>query len=187
MGITGLLPLLKPVTKVNHISSYKNKRIAIDGYAWLHKAVYGCCLELATGVDSDKWVSYCLKLIDMLLFNQIIVHMVFDGANLPAKNVTEEARAANRAKYLASGLKLLHSTDRNDQFLCRSDLVKAVDVTPRMAGQLMKVLRETRPEVLLTLMSHILLIDTVQRRKVLCLNLNELSDLNALTPGSYCH
>lgn len=165
MGISGLLPLLKPVTKVNHISSYKNKRIAIDGYAWLHKAVYGCCLELATGVDSDKWVSYCLKLIDMLLFNQIIVHMVFDGANLPAKNVTEEARAANRAKYLVSGLKLIHSTDRNDQISCRSDLVKAVDVTPRMAGQLIKVLRETRPEVQLTKMSHTLLIKKVVREE----------------------
>jgi exonuclease 1 len=178
MGISGLLPLLKPVTKVNHISSYKNKRIAVDGYAWLHKAVYGCCLELATGVDSDKWVSYCLKLIDMLLFNQIIVHMVFDGANLPAKNVTEEARAANRAKYLASGLKLIHSTDRNDQILCRSDLVKAVDVTPRMAGQLIKVLRETRPEVQLTLMSHTLLTSKIERRSIECLNLNEFFELS---------
>lgn len=178
MGISGLLPLLKPVTKVNHISSYKNKRIAIDGYAWLHKAVYGCCMELATGVDSDKWVSYCLKLIDMLLFNQIMVHMVFDGANLPAKNVTEEARAASRAKYLASGLKLMHSTDRNDQISCRSDLVKAVDVTPRMAGQLIKVLRETRPEVQLTLMSHTPLISEIERRKLLFLLLNKLPELS---------
>ena len=47
MGISGLLPLLKPVTKDNHISSYSHRRIAIDGYAWLHKAVYGCCVELA--------------------------------------------------------------------------------------------------------------------------------------------
>jgi exonuclease 1 len=178
MGISGLLRELKPVTKVNHISSYKNKRIAIDGYAWLHKAVYGCYLELATGVDSDKWVSYCLKLIDMLLFNQIIVHMVFDGANLPAKNVTEEARAANRAKYLASGMKLIHSTDRNDQISCRSDLVKAVDVTPRMAGQLIKVLRETRPEVQLTQTSHNLLINKIERRNIVSLNLNELFDLS---------
>lgn len=157
MGISGLLPLLKPVTKDNHISSYSNRRIAIDGYAWLHKAVYGCCVELATGVDCDKWVSYCLKLIDMLLFNQIIVHMVFDGANLPAKNITEDARAANRAKYLVSGLKLLHSTSRQDQILSRNDLVRAVDVTPRMAGQLIRVLRETRPEVQLVLMAHTLL------------------------------
>lgn len=158
MGISGLLPLLKPVTKDNHISSYSNRRIAIDGYAWLHKAVYGCCVELATGVDCDKWVSYCLKLIDMLLSNKIVVHMVFDGANLPAKNITEDARAANRAKYLASGLKLLHSTSRQDQILSRNDLVRAVDVTPRMAGLLIRVLRETRPEVQLVEMTHTLLI-----------------------------
>ena len=167
MGISGLLPLLKPVTKDNHISSYSHRRIAIDGYAWLHKAVYGCCVELATGVDCDKWVSYCLKLIDMLLFNKIVVHMVFDGANLPAKNITEDARAANRAKYLASGLKLLHSTSRQDQILSRNDLVRAVDVTPRMAGQLIRVLRETRPEVQLVDMTHTLLINVAAKKCVL--------------------
>ena len=158
MGISGLLPLLKPVTTSGHISAFRNRRIAVDGYAWLHKAVYGCCVELATGVDCDKWVSYCLKLIDMLLFNSITVHMVFDGNNLPAKEVTEDARAANRAKYLASGLKLLHSTSRQDQILSRNDLVRAVDVTPRMAGQLIRVLRETRPEVQLVLMVHTMLV-----------------------------
>ena len=93
--------------------------------------------------------------------------MVFDGANLPAKNITEDARAANRAKYLASGLKLLHSTSRQDQILSRNDLVRAVDVTPRMAGQLIRVLRETRPEVQLVEMTHAPLIFVAGKKCVL--------------------
>lgn len=68
MGIQGLLPLLKPVTKSNNIKSYRNKRVAIDGYAWLHKAVYGCCVELATGknvLNNITGVSYCSFFIIM--------------------------------------------------------------------------------------------------------------------------
>lgn len=143
MGIAGLLPLLKPVTRTNHVRSYRNKTVAIDGYAWLHKAVYGCCIELATGQESDKWISYCINLIDMLLSHEIIVHMVFDGANLPAKQITETARAANRDAALKKGLELLHSRNKD----ARSYLSRAIDITPRMAAKLIKQLRESRPEV----------------------------------------
>jgi hypothetical protein len=31
MGVAGLLPLLKPVTKSNHVSAYRDRSIAIDG------------------------------------------------------------------------------------------------------------------------------------------------------------
>jgi hypothetical protein len=51
MGITGLLPLLKPVVKDGHVSQFKGKTVAVDGYVWLHRAVYGCCVQLA---NNDK-------------------------------------------------------------------------------------------------------------------------------------
>ena len=143
MGISGLLPLLELVTRDNHVSYYKNKTVAIDGYAWLHKAVYGCCIELATGLESDKWITYCLNLIDMLLRNGLIVHMVFDGANLPSKQITETLRASNRAAALEKGLELI-KTDKKKSL---SYLSSSIDVTPRMAAELMKRLRESRPEV----------------------------------------
>lgn len=149
MGITGLLPLLKPVTKDSNISSYRNKTIAIDGYAWLHKAVYSCCMELALGQESDLWMSYCLNLIDMLLFNRITVYMVFDGANLPAKNITENTRARKRSEALAAALLHQQSDKKDDREKARGFFAKAVDVTPRMAGQLIKVLRKSRPKVIL--------------------------------------
>ena len=144
MGITGLLPLLALVTRDSNVSSYRNKTVAIDGYAWLHKAVYGCCIELATGLESDKWITYCLNLIDMLLRNGITVHMVFDGANLPSKQITETLRASTRAAKLEKGLEML-KTDKKKSL---SNLSGAIDVTPRMAAELMKLLRESRPEVL---------------------------------------
>lgn len=147
MGILGLLKELKPVTVNRNIKDYRKKRIAIDGYAWLHKATFGCCVELATGTECTKWILYCLKLIDMLLFHDIDVHMVFDGANLPAKDGVEKVRAESRKTALESGLKLLSSDKKSERDLARGYLAKAIDVTPFMAGQLIQVLREQRPQV----------------------------------------
>jgi exonuclease-1 len=144
MGIQGLLPQLKGLTKSTNIGAYRNKRLAIDGYAWLHKAVYGCCLELATGKETLQWVNYCIAFIDMLLHNDIEVFLVFDGANLPAKQSTEEGRADNRAQNLKTGLGYLQ---KNDFSNARTYLSRAVDVTPRMAARLIHILRQKRPTV----------------------------------------
>lgn len=46
MGINGLLRNTKSVAQKKHISHYRNKTVAIDGYSWMHKAVYKCALEI---------------------------------------------------------------------------------------------------------------------------------------------
>lgn len=147
MGIQGLLPLLKPVTKVHHISFYKNRCVAIDGYSWLHKAVYGCCIDMANGKENYQWIFYCIRLIDMLLSFNIGVHLVFDGANLPAKKMTEATRAAKRAASLSTGLQLLASKNAGNLDVARSHLSNAIDVTPSMAASLIQILRISRPTV----------------------------------------
>ena len=62
MGITGLLPRLQPVTKHIHISEFRGKIVAVDGYCWLHKAIYGCCIDICIGKSSDQWIYYCINL-----------------------------------------------------------------------------------------------------------------------------
>ena len=79
MGIQGLWPQLKSITRHRHISYFSGKRVAVDTYAWLHKAVYGCCTELAFGTKTDKWILYCLEFVDLLLSTGIEVYLVFDG------------------------------------------------------------------------------------------------------------
>ena len=103
MGISGLLKKLTPVTKSSHISEFKNKTIAVDGYCWLHRSIYGCCIELCTNVDTNRWLTYIISWIDMLLSYNIHVFMVFDGAALPSKNNTESHREALRKENLEKG------------------------------------------------------------------------------------
>lgn len=49
MGIQGLLPLISSVIEVTTLESCRGKSVAVDGYAWLHKSVYGCSEELFKG------------------------------------------------------------------------------------------------------------------------------------------
>lgn len=40
------------------VSEYKGLTVAVDGYTWLHKAVYGCSTQLALGQESDSYVKW---------------------------------------------------------------------------------------------------------------------------------
>lgn len=145
MGIQGLLPFIKSsIDSDYHIEKLRGKRVAVDGYAWLHKASYGCCEELCTGIPTKKWIDYCVRLIDMLLFFQIDVTMVFDGADLPAKKVTEIERGKNRKLNLDKGIELKSRGDRDGS---RMYFSRAVNVTPYMAAQLIHHLKTNRPTV----------------------------------------
>lgn len=46
MGITGLLPLLKSVTKQVHVEQLAGQSVAIDAYSWLHKGIHTCIADI---------------------------------------------------------------------------------------------------------------------------------------------
>ena len=72
MGIQGLLQCIKPATSVGHISSFRGKRVAVDTYAWIHKALYGSSIDfLRDGVSNSSWINYCLHILDMLLHFEV--------------------------------------------------------------------------------------------------------------------
>ena len=54
MGIKGLLPELKGITRPIHVGQYKGEKVAVDGYSWLHKGAYSCSQELCEGKWTDK-------------------------------------------------------------------------------------------------------------------------------------
>lgn len=144
MGIQGLLPLIQPAIETRHISYFRGKRLAIDGYAWLHKGMYSCCEDLAMGKENYSWIKYCLKYVDMLLSFQVCLTMVFDGSNLPQKMATEKTRKEKRRLSLEKGLQLKQDGDHGG---ARNHFTTSVDVTPFMAAQLIDVLKRHRPKV----------------------------------------
>ena len=138
MGISGLLPLLEGAAEAAHISQFRGRRCAIDGYAWLHKGVKCCALEMYRRQPCTGFVDYCMRLIDLLLRNGVTPLMVFDGARLPAKAGTEAARRSSR-NQAASAAKELLRAGQHDRAM--EKYAQAVDVSPAHARQLIHALR----------------------------------------------
>lgn len=54
MGVAGLLPILKSITKKVHVSKYAGKRAAVDAYCILHRGAYTCAREIVEGESYAK-------------------------------------------------------------------------------------------------------------------------------------
>ncbi|KAG2154183.1 PIN domain-like protein [Suillus bovinus] len=138
MGISGLLPLLKSIQVHRHLSDFAGQTLAVDAYVWLHRGVYACATEIATGKHTTKYVDYAMQRVRLLRHHKICPYIVFDGGPLPAKMGTESERKQRREENLAKA-KALASQGRHKE--AREYFVKCIDVTPQMAYQLIKALR----------------------------------------------
>ncbi|CAL1699692.1 unnamed protein product [Somion occarium] len=138
MGISGLLPLLKPIQVQRHLSEYAGQTIAVDAYVWLHRGTYACAADLATGKNTTKYVDYAMHRVRLLRHHNITPYIVFDGGPLPAKKGTESERKQRRDENLDRANSLA-AQGKHTQ--AREFYVKCIDVTPQMAYQLIKALR----------------------------------------------
>eukprot|EP01022_Parablepharisma_sp_SALTPOND_P026120 TRINITY_DN619_c0_g1_i1.p3 TRINITY_DN619_c0_g1~~TRINITY_DN619_c0_g1_i1.p3 ORF type:complete len:597 (-),score=73.13 TRINITY_DN619_c0_g1_i1:1829-3619(-) len=143
MGIQGLLQALKQIQVRTHISKYKGQKVAVDGYCWLHKGVYACTYELGKGMQTRKYIQYCVKRIDMLLEAGVVPIVVFDGAPLPMKKEVEETRAKTREENKKGAQDLWREGDAKK---AQKLLARGIDVTPEMASQFIEVLKKKHVE-----------------------------------------
>ncbi|EST05070.2 XPG N-terminal [Kalmanozyma brasiliensis GHG001] len=139
MGIQGLLPLLKDIQKPVHVSSYAGKTLGVDAYVWLHRGAYGCAREIVLGDPTPRYIAHALSRIRMLQHFGVKPYLVFDGDKLPAKRGTEDDREQRRSDNLQKA-KELEQEGKMQQ--ARDVYGKCVDITPEMAYQLIKVLKD---------------------------------------------
>lgn len=97
MGISNLLPLVSAVSNKNiPISNFKGKRVAIDGYVWLHRSSYRCAKEIVEDPGSDCIVPYVMNMLNHIIASGVIPVIVFDGQALPQKSTTSNKRHQDR-------------------------------------------------------------------------------------------
>ena len=130
MGVSGLLPALRASTQQVHIRDYRGKRVAIDSYVWLHRAVMTCAADLCMNVPTTKYIKYFMTRVQELLGAGIVPVLVFDGGKLPAKLAEEENRERKRAHSLAIASNLMREGNRT---AAADHFAKAVDITPQLA------------------------------------------------------
>jgi len=145
MGITGLLPFVRKASRPVTLEELRGSVAAVDTYCWLHKGAYACAEKLVRGEDCDSYVQYVLRLVRQLQRHGITPVMVFDGRNLPAKEVTERKRRESRAKYRAMAKELLREgRDREARDCC----ARCIDITPVMARKVLAACRGAGADVL---------------------------------------
>ncbi|KAG7390541.1 Rad2 nuclease [Phytophthora pseudosyringae] len=138
MGISGLLPVLKSITETKSIDEYRGRTLAIDGYCWLHRAIYSCSQEICLGQETDKYVTYFMDRIATLLHNGVTPYVVFDGGPLPMKKGTEEERRKSRQKNRELGIQHYNNKRFGE---ARKYFVRAADVSPYMAHRVIQRLK----------------------------------------------
>ena len=130
MGIQGLLPQLKPIQNPVGLHRYEGQTLAIDGYAWLHRAACSCAYELAMEKPTQKYLQFFIKKFSMLRKFNIEPYLVFDGDSIPVKKGTELKRRERRVENRAIAERLWTSGEKKNAM---DYFQKCVDITPDMA------------------------------------------------------
>lgn len=100
MGIHGLFPLLSPVGKTIHLTEYKNKRIAVDAFVWMHKAAFRYPVEINKDPEAKFLLPYLMSRVNGLIKCGVKPVIVFDGQLLPSKQKTTDKRRQDRIEAL---------------------------------------------------------------------------------------
>ena len=141
MGIDGLLPLVERALRDVDVGVLRGKRVAVDGYCWLHRGAHSCAEDLCLGRRTTRFLRYVSAMLDLLERAGAAPTVVLDGAYLPAKAAQENVRAERRRRGAAEAQEALARGDRQAAYAA---CCRAVDVTPEMAAQCMQLLRARR-------------------------------------------
>jgi len=143
MGITGLLLALKEIQQKKHLREYKNQKIAIDAFCWLHKGAYSCALELGQNIPTTRYIDFCVKRLKMVIENGAIPLVVFDGGRLPMKKDTEAARGKSRQFHREEASELWKQGKKDAAI---KKYGESVSITGEMAFEFIKILRKMKIE-----------------------------------------
>lgn len=156
MGISGLLPLLKPVAmRSDNICSFAGQAVAVDASSWFHKSVYSIADHYVESSGADrKSVEVSCKYMkrrceELLQFARVRkIYLVLDGQRCPLKVITNDERERKRQENLAQARQYRQTGQRSQMFekykACikvRNELVQAV------AKQLQRMFSKSQMEV----------------------------------------
>ncbi|ETO79712.1 hypothetical protein F444_05639 [Phytophthora nicotianae P1976] len=152
MGVDGFLRQLSDAVDRTHLQQFAGQTLVVDALSWLHKACYGCAYELSTGRDTDKYVQYMLRKVDMMRNCGVAkVILVFDGQRLPLKSLTQEKRQSykeenrKRALQAMAASKRLQGNERQDEMNKAYQLFqRSVAITTEIIANVMNALRAAR-------------------------------------------
>ena len=143
MGISNLLKILESIQTSRHLSYYKGKKVAVDGYCWLHKSIYLLSEQIFHNPHSKRYLKYLNKRVDQLLRFNITPVIVFDGDKLQMKKIEEEERQKRRNEVTMESLKLIRKGKEKE---AQTKRLEGIDINPQMAYEFIKLLKQKKVE-----------------------------------------
>ena len=143
MGLSNLLKILESIQTSRHLSYYKGKKVAVDGYCWLHKSIYLLSEQIFHNPHSKRYLKYLNKRVDQLLRFNIIPIIVFDGDKLQMKKIEEEERQKRRNEVTMESLKLIRKGKEKE---AQTKRLEGIDINPQMAYEFIKLLKQKKVE-----------------------------------------
>ncbi|KAF7698661.1 Exonuclease 1 [Cucumispora dikerogammari] len=173
MGITGLLPLLKPCITPISLKKFKNKTIGVDGHSWLYMLGTSIAYELYNNIETKKHVPILKNKLKIYKSLNIKLIFVFDGNPLPSKSVTHEIRAKKKDDLKLKITELLEKNLTNKAtFLMK----QCVSIKPFFINSVLNYLKSNNYEYIISPYETDAQLTYLQRIKYLDAILTEDSD-----------
>lgn len=146
MGITGLLPHIKPILTTTNIKIYKNKKIAIDGHSWLYQLSQNIAEDVFYNIPTKKLNNLVLNKINLLRSYNIKPIFVFDGEPLLSKKITNDLRKAKKEKIKSQIMELLtYNVGRAKELM-----KQCVSINEEMLSEIISMLKREKIEYIIS-------------------------------------
>jgi len=132
MGVAGLHKLLLPFAQTKHVSDFCGQRLAVDGYAWLHRAAASCADDLFHGRETTKLVQSIDTRIRLYEHHGVELFFVFDGMALGMKSEVERERRQRRKT----------AADRAGKQPSYQHALSGLDITAKHAAMVIALLKQ---------------------------------------------
>ncbi len=139
MGIKNLLIVTKSIAEDKSLEDYRNKRVAIDGFIWLHKALHMITKNMGSSQRVSNYVNYFKWKLDKLISLNIKITIVWDGDKLPLKNKVNQTRYKERKKNYERAMLLYKQGDKKNALILFN---RSISVTPNLVREIQENLKE---------------------------------------------
>lgn len=147
MGISGLLPIVAPKLVKRHISSYKHRRIGIDGHAWLYQILSFVAEEMFFKVPTKKHITMFEEKVKVLESYGIIPIIVLDGDTLSSKEETNRKRHVKKERNRKEAE---HWLAKNDPERAKAFMRQCIAVTREIVSDVARMLERINVEYIIS-------------------------------------
>ncbi|KAF7684457.1 Exonuclease 1 [Astathelohania contejeani] len=147
MGITGLLPLVKPALVRRPIAAYRNKKVGIDGHSWLYQTSHAIAQDVFYGIPTTRHHPFILNRIDSLKKAGVTPIVVFDGDLLPSKYTTNESRKQAKLKIKEE---ILEHIKQGNMAQAKNLMPRCVSIKPMIVQSTIELLKKESIEYIVS-------------------------------------